>query len=67
MFNREHPPVNQHGVRHAAIARYHSSPERDGMENNLVPLLHGRVGLAFRTAQPLVEPIKSKQLRATND
>ena len=61
------PPVNRHSVQHPAIARYDSSPERHGMENNLVRLLHGRVDLTSRTAQLSVDSIKAKQLRASND
>src|SRR5437868_14622552 len=42
------------------ISHYASSPQQHGMEDNLVRLLHGRVDLASRTAQLLVDSIKSR-------
>ena len=42
------------------ISHYASSPQQHGMENNLVRLLHARIDLASRTAQLLVDSIKSR-------
>ena len=42
------------------ISHYASSPQQHGMEDNLVRLLHARVDLASRTAQLLVDSIKSR-------
>src|SRR5438552_16929914 len=42
------------------ITQYASSPQQHGMEDNLVRLLHARVDLASRTAQLLVDSIKSR-------
>src|SRR5205085_8945343 len=42
------------------ISHYASSPQQHGIEDNLVRLLHARVDLASRTAQLLVDSIKSR-------
>jgi len=42
------------------ISRYVSSPQQHGIEDNLVRLLHARVDLASKTAQLLVDSIKSR-------
>jgi len=42
------------------ISRYVSSPQQHGMEDDMVRLLHARVDLASRTAQLLVDSIKTR-------
>jgi len=42
------------------ISHYASSPQQHGIEDNLVRLLHARIDLASRTAQLLVDSIKSR-------
>lgn len=42
------------------VSHYAASPQQHGMEDNLMRLLHARVDLASRTAQLLVDSIKSR-------
>ena len=42
------------------VSHYAASPQQHGMEDNLMRLLHGRIDLASRTAQLLVDSIKSR-------
>jgi CheY-like chemotaxis protein len=47
------------------VSHYAASPQQHGMEDNLMRLLHGRIDLASRTAQLLVDSIKSRSGSAT--